>query len=191
MKKIRLALFASGSGSNARRIMEYFADHERIEIGLLLSNKKDAGALQHAVACGVAHRYLHSREFKEGHEVLHILQGHGIDRIVLAGFLLLVPEVVISFYANKIVNIHPALLPKYGGKGMYGHFVHEAVAAAGEIESGITIHLVNEHFDEGRILEQHHTPLLPSDGPSEIEAKVRALELLFFAPAIETWLIHA
>jgi phosphoribosylglycinamide formyltransferase-1 len=190
MEKIRLALFASGSGSNARRIMEYFTDHERIEIGLLLSNKKDAGALQHAAACGIPHRYIPSKEFKEGIVVLDCLEEYRIDRIVLAGFLLLVPEKVIASYANKIVNIHPALLPKYGGKGMYGHFVHEAVAAACEKESGITIHLVNEHFDEGRILEQHRASLLPTDGPIEIEGKVRALELQFFAPAIEAWLAH-
>jgi phosphoribosylglycinamide formyltransferase 1 len=190
MEKIRLAIFASGSGSNARRIMEYFADHASIEIGLLLSNKKDAGALQHAAACGIGHRYIPSKDFKEGTIVLALLKEHRIDQIILAGFLLLVPEMVIASFANKIINIHPALLPKYGGKGMYGHFVHEAVAAAAEKESGITIHLVNERFDEGRILEQHHMPLLPSDGPIEIEAKVRALELQFFAPAIEAWLMH-
>lgn len=189
MKKIRLALFASGTGSNARKMMDHFRDHDSIAVALLLANKADAGALEHARECNIPHQYLPNSSFRSGEEIVALLRDHHIDAIVLAGFLLLIPSVLIEAYPDRIVNIHPALLPKFGGKGMYGHFVHEAVAAAGEDESGITIHLVNAAYDEGRILAQHRTALTPGDTPLTIEAKVRQLELEHYATSVEHWLM--
>ncbi|MEN9640454.1 MAG: hypothetical protein RLZZ262_2323 [Bacteroidota bacterium] len=189
MRKTRIALFASGSGSNARKIMEYFAQHDRIEVGLLLANKAEAGALVHAHECGIPHQFLPNSVFRQGTPIVEELREHRIDVVVLAGFLLLIPPALIEAYPNRIVNIHPALLPKYGGKGMYGHFVHEAVAAAGEVESGITIHLVTEAYDEGPILAQHRATLTSEDNALTIENKVRKLELEHFAVEIEKWIL--
>lgn len=190
MTKTRIALFASGTGSNARRMMEYFASHERIEVGLLLANKADAGALQHAADCGIPHHYLPNSQFRLGAPVVDLLQEYRIDAVVLAGFLLLIPPALLQAYPHRIVNIHPALLPRYGGKGMYGHYVHEAVAAAGEHESGITIHIVTEAYDEGPILAQHLVALTAADDASTIEAKVRRLELEHYAQEIERWILR-
>jgi phosphoribosylglycinamide formyltransferase 1 len=188
MNKTRIAIFASGSGSNALRLMEHFNHNPSAEVVLLLSNKIEAGALKHAADCGVPHLHFTNAEFRSALAVVESLHNHSVDIIVLAGFLLLIPHAIIEAYPDKIVNIHPALLPKYGGKGMYGHFVHEAVAAAGETESGITIHLVNSKYDEGRVLEQFRVALGESPSPASIEAKVRQLELQHFAPTIEQWI---
>lgn len=190
MTTTRIALFASGTGSNARRIMEYFAEHNRIEVGLLLANKADAGALQHAAECGIPHHYLPNEQFRQGAPVVELLHEYRIDAIVLAGFLLLIPPALIAAYPHRIVNIHPALLPNYGGKGMYGHFVHEAVAAAGEQESGITIHIVTEAYDEGPVLAQHRVGLTSEDDARTIESKVRRLELEHYAQEIEHWILQ-
>jgi len=191
MKKIRIALFASGSGSNALRIMEYFKGHPSIEVALLLSNKSDAGALLHAQNHKVANYYLSNFEFRDGQSILEKLKQHQVDAIVLAGFLLLIPSNLIAAYEDKILNIHPSLLPKHGGKGMYGHKVHEAVEKACERESGITIHLVNERFDEGRVIAQFRVPLDLGVNATEIEAEVRVLEIVHYAPAIENWLLNS
>jgi phosphoribosylglycinamide formyltransferase-1 len=189
MTSIRVAIFASGSGSNARRIMEYFKGHPTIHIDLLISNKTEAGALLHAAECGVPSVSISNAAMRQGDEVLHVLESHQIDVIVLAGFMLLVPSCLIEAYTDRIVNIHPALLPKFGGKGMYGHHVHEAVHEANESESGITIHLVNARYDEGPILAQFSVPLATTDTADDIERKVRALEIAHYAPTIEEWLV--
>ncbi len=185
---VRLAILASGAGSNARNIINYFTARPDVEIALIASNKKDAGVLTIATENSIPTFILNRSNFLEGEEFLNLLSEHKIDAIILAGFLLKVPANLIAAYPDKIINIHPALLPKYGGKGMYGHFVHEAVAANGEKESGITIHFVNEHYDEGAILFQAHAALSEQPTADEIEKKVRALEMEHFPGVIDGWL---
>lgn len=183
--KHRIAILASGAGSNAKRIIEYFKDSPNVRIELVASNKIDAGVLVIAQQNGIDTYLLNSANFKKSDEFLKELQRREITFVVLAGFLLQVPENLTRAFHNRMINIHPALLPSYGGKGMYGHFVHEAVHAAGEKESGITIHFVNEHYDEGEIFFQAKTSIDPTDGAAEIEQKVRALEIEHFAPTLE------
>ena len=185
----RIAIFATGSGSNAEAIMRYFQNNADIEISLLLSNKAEAGALTHAKNYGVRSVVFNRATFFETEEILEKLQEAQIDLIVLAGFLWKIPAYLIAAYPNKIINIHPALLPKFGGKGMYGMHVHEAVKAAGEKESGITIHLVNEHYDEGTILLQEKVDILPEDTASTIAKKVLQLEHAHLSPLIEKYLL--
>jgi phosphoribosylglycinamide formyltransferase-1 len=186
-EKIRLAVFASGSGTNAEQIMLRFQHHLQIEVALVLSNKADAFVLERAKKFGVPSKVFNRQQFRETGEVLSWLTDHRITHIVLAGFMWLMPENIIRAYPNKIINIHPALLPKFGGKGMYGHHVHEAVKAAGETETGITIHLVNEHYDEGKILFQASTAVTSSDTPETIANKVHALEYQHYPEQIEKW----
>jgi len=183
MKKI--AVFASGSGSNARKIMEYFQEHPGIRVALLVSNKADAGALEIARSFGVPTHTINRNSFYQTTELLEVLRMHDIHFIALAGFLWLVPAYLVQAYPQRIVNIHPALIPKFCGKGMFGHHVHEAVKAAGETESGMTIHFVNEHYDEGDIILQVRTPLSPDDDAHRIAAKVLQLEHAHFAKTIE------
>ena len=183
--KHRIAILASGAGSNAKRIIEYFKDSPNVCIDLVASNKIDAGVLAIAQQHGIETFLLNSANFKNSDAFLQELQKREITFVVLAGFLLQVPENLTRAFHNRMINIHPALLPAYGGKGMYGHFVHEAVHAAGEKESGITIHFVNEHYDEGEIFFQAKTTIDPTDGAAEIEQKVRALEIEHFAPTLE------
>jgi phosphoribosylglycinamide formyltransferase-1 len=171
-----IAIFASGAGSNARKIIEYFSERKDINVKLIISNKKDAGVLPIAKAAAID-TYVVSREsFYHSTDLLVMLEQHQIDFIVLAGFLWLIPAYLIKHFPDSIVNIHPALLPKYGGKGMYGHFVHEAVHQAGESYSGITIHLVNEKYDEGSIVFQEKCEILPTDQVVDIAKKVQILE---------------
>ncbi|MFM7091701.1 MAG: phosphoribosylglycinamide formyltransferase [Bacteroidota bacterium] len=171
-----IAIFASGAGSNARKIIEYFSERKDINVKLIISNKKDAGVLPIAKAAAID-TYVVSREsFYHSTDLLVMLEQHQIDFIVLAGFLWLIPAYLIKHFPDSIVNIHPALLPKYGGKGMYGHFVHEAVHLAGESYSGITIHLVNEKYDEGSIVFQKKCEILPTDQVVDIAKKVQILE---------------
>jgi len=148
----RIAIFASGSGTNARKIMEYFQDHPKISVHLVLSNNPDAYVLTRAHQFNIPTLTFSRQELYQSSHILDILSVQGIDFIVLAGFLWLIPSYILKAYPNQIVNIHPALLPTYGGKGMYGMRVHEAVIAAGEKESGISIHYVNENYDEGQII---------------------------------------
>lgn len=189
-KKFRLAIFASGSGTNAEEIFKYFKDHDYIGVTLLLSNKPDAFALQRASKFGIPSAVVTREEFKEGSRLLSLLSDSGATHIVLAGFLWLVPTYLIHAFPEKIINIHPALLPRYGGKGMYGAKVHEAVKAAGDVESGITIHLVNEHYDEGTILFQARCPITPDQTPEEIAACVHALEYEHYPRVIEKWVME-
>lgn len=189
-KKFRLAIFASGSGTNAEEIFKHFKDHDYIGVTLLLSNKPDAFALQRASKFGIQSAVFTREEFKEGSRLLSLLSDSGATHIVLAGFLWLVPTYLIHAFPEKIINIHPALLPRYGGKGMYGAKVHEAVKAAGDVESGITIHLVNEHYDEGTILFQARCPITPDQTPEEIAACVHALEYEHYPRVIEKWVME-
>ena len=187
MKK-NIAIFASGSGSNAENIIRYFQKSDSATVSLVLSNKSDAYVLERAHRLGVPSNVFPKEDWIAGDEILAILQEYRIDFIVLAGFLVRVPDLLLHAYPGKIINIHPALLPKFGGKGMYGDKVHEAVVAAGEKESGITIHYINEHYDEGAIIFQASCPVLPSDTPDEVAAKVHALEYAHYPHVIESLL---
>lgn len=188
MKK-KIAIFASGGGSNAREIMRYFEHHTQIEVALLVSNKAEAGVLDIADSYAIPTLLISKKGFYESNEILESLTDYSIDFIVLAGFLWLIPSYLVTAYPNQIVNIHPALLPKYGGKGMYGHHVHEAVKAANESVSGMTIHYVNAHYDEGNIIYQATCALDAADSVGEIAAKVLALEHQYFSKVIESTLL--
>lgn len=187
MKKFRIAIFASGSGSNAEAIIKYFQQHESIEVSLLLSNNAQALALTRAQQHQVEIKVFNRTQFRESDEVLHWLKEYEITHIVLAGFMWLVPSNLTKNFSGKIINIHPALLPKFGGKGMYGMFVHEAVKAAGETETGITIHEVNEHYDEGKVLFQASCEVHATDTPEIIARNVQQLEHLHYPKVIEQW----
>jgi phosphoribosylglycinamide formyltransferase 1 len=184
-----IAIFASGGGSNARAILQYFQHHATIKIVLVVSNRSKAGVLEVAKDFDVPTRIIGKQEFYESENLLSQLRDFEVDYIVLAGFLLLVPKYITDNFYKKILNIHPALLPKYGGKGMYGHFVHEAVQAAGEKSSGITIHYANEHYDEGDIIFQAQTELNDDDNATEIARKVLALEHHYYPRMIEKVLL--
>jgi phosphoribosylglycinamide formyltransferase-1 len=183
--KQRLAILASGGGSNADNIMRHFEHSELAEVVLLACNKPGAGAFDVAAKWHVPSMSIDKSNFKESAIFLKKLQELQVDWVILAGFLWKVPAHLVKAFENRIINIHPALLPKYGGKGMYGHFVHEAVHAAGEKESGITIHFVNEHYDEGATIFQAKANVESTDGPHEIEMKVRSLEIAHFPRVIE------
>ena len=176
-KKIeRLAIFASGTGSNAEKIITYFAQNPVIIISLIVCNRPDAGVLEIARKYGIETLLLEKEKFFRGNAYTQELRNKQIDLIVLAGFLWKIPARLIDAFRGNILNIHPSLLPKYGGKGMYGHFVHEAVIEAGEKETGITIHLVDEHYDHGRHLFQAVCPVLQGDTPETLAARVLRLE---------------
>ena len=184
-----LALFASGSGTNAEEILKRFQSHTSIQVELLLSNNPQAYALERAKKYGVPSRVFNRTIFRESEDVLAWLKEKNITHLVLAGFMWLVPDYLIKAFPGRIINIHPALLPKFGGKGMYGMHVHEAVKATGEKETGITIHDVNEHYDEGKILFQAKCDVLPSDTPEQIANKVHQLEYAHYPRVIEEWVL--
>lgn len=186
-RKIRLAIFASGNGSNAEAIMRHFGDHARIEVALVASNNPDAGVLARAKNLNVPSWVFSKPEFAAANGVLQRLQAERIDIIVLAGFLWLMPPVILDAFGGRIVNVHPSLLPKFGGKGMYGMNVHRAVKAAGETETGITIHEVNARYDEGAILFQASCPIFAADTPEQIQANVNQLEHRHYPTVIEHW----
>jgi phosphoribosylglycinamide formyltransferase 1 len=183
-----IAIFASGGGSNALKIIQYFQNHEQIKVALIIANKPNIGVLKIADEYEIPSAVINRQQWNEEHQVIELLEAHSIELIVLAGFLWLMPSKLVSAFPNKILNIHPALLPKYGGKGMYGHFVHEAVKAAGEHESGMTIHFVNEKYDEGHIIFQAKCKIAISDSAEDIARKVLALEHEHYARIIETLL---
>lgn len=187
--KFRIAIFASGSGTNAEAIIKYFQEHDAIEVTLLLSNNSQAYALERAKKFGITSGVFNRSQFRESNDVLNKLGDHAITHIVLAGFLWLVPPNLIDAFPSRIVNIHPALLPKYGGKGMYGSNVHEAVRAANEKETGITIHVVDEHYDEGDVLFQARCEINPDDTPEAIAQKVHLLEHAHYPKEIERWIM--
>lgn len=179
-----IAIFASGAGSNAQKIIEYFQDETRAKVALVVSNKKDAGVLQIAREYEIPTLVIDRASFYESERILGELAGYQIDFIALAGFLWLLPAYLLRAFPRRIVNIHPALLPKFGGKGMYGMHVHQAVRAAGERQTGITIHYVNERYDEGDIIFQATCPVAPQDSPATIAANVQRLEHRHFPEVI-------
>jgi phosphoribosylglycinamide formyltransferase 1 len=187
MNKFNLAIFASGSGTNAEEIMKYFKHHPSITVSILLSNNPEAYALERAKKFAIPTKVFSRKEFKETTLILDWLKEHSITHVVLAGFLWLIPDYLIKAYPNKIINIHPALLPKYGGKGMYGAKVHEAVKASAEKETGITIHLVNEHYDEGEIVFQAKCPIDQTFTADQIANCVHKLEYEHYPRIIEQW----
>jgi len=186
----RIALFASGSGTNVENIANYFKGNSEIEIGLVLSNRKDAYVLERAKKQGIPSMVFNREEFYQSNIVVNQLLEYNIDFVVLAGFLWLIPTNLIQAFPKKIINIHPALLPKHGGKGMYGGKVHEAVVANHENESGITIHFVNEHYDEGDIIFQSSCEVLPTDSADDVASKVHTLEYEHFPKVIEQWILN-
>jgi phosphoribosylglycinamide formyltransferase-1 len=181
----RIAIFASGSGSNAEKICEYFEDRTDVQVNLILTNNPQAGVIQRARKFRIPVVVFDRKTFYETDRIVELLRNNEIDLIVLAGFMILIPGSLLGTYSEKMVNIHPALLPKYGGKGMYGHFVHEAVVANAEKESGITIHFVNENYDEGNIIFQASCEVAASDTPDDVARKVQVLEHVHFPKVID------
>ncbi len=183
-----IAIFASGNGSNAENIINYFADNEQINIKLILANNKNAYVIQRAKNHNINCVIVSKNEYKKADYVLDIMKSNSIDAIILAGFLWLIPESLIDYYTDRIVNIHPALLPKYGGKGMYGMNVHRAVIKHGEKESGITIHKVNKEYDKGEIIFNAKCKINSNDTAETLAEKVHELEYKYFPKVIEEWL---
>ena len=180
----RIAIFASGKGSNADSLCSHLVNHASLKVELILSDRKEAGVFGVAEKHGVQAIYLNKELLTNPDQVVALLKEHHIDVLVLAGYLKLIPKEWIVAYPGKVFNLHPALLPKFGGKGMYGMHVHRAVAAARETETGITIHEVNEHYDEGKIIFQARTTVEPTDSPERIAEKIASLEKAFFAKVI-------
>ena len=180
-----IAILASGSGTNAENIIRYFREKGSACVGLVLTNRQNAFVLERAKRLEVPCRYFAKSDWESGEAILSVLQEHDIDFVVLAGFLARVPDAILHAYPNKMINIHPSLLPKFGGKGMYGDRVHEAVIAAGEKESGITIHYTNEHYDEGAVICQEKCPVLPGDAPDDLAQRIHKLEYEYYPKVIE------
>lgn len=185
MNKKRMAIFVSGSGTNCENIIQHFANHDNVEVALVWSNRADAYALKRAEKYSIPTIVMGRKDFNDANKVLPVLEEYRIDFIVLAGFLLMIPNFLVQAYDHRMVNLHPALLPKYGGKGMYGHHVHEAVKVAGEKETGMTVHWVSEICDGGEIIAQYKIPLSPEDTPDDIAAKEHELEMKYFPKVIE------
>jgi phosphoribosylglycinamide formyltransferase-1 len=181
----RIAVFASGSGTNAENIALYFKDKADVEIVCFLTNNSDAYVIKRGEKLQIPTFIFSRKDFKESNNVIDYLKEMKVDFVVLAGFLWLLPENLIQMFPNRIVNIHPALLPKYGGKGMYGMNVHKAVVANQEKESGITIHMVSEKYDEGEIVFQAKCALESSDSPEDVAQKIHKLEYEHFPKVIE------
>lgn len=183
MKK--LAIFASGSGSNAENIFNYFIENKEIEISLILTNNPRAGVIERANRMNIPVVIFNRNTFSKSDKIVELLKNQGIDWVILAGFLWLIPKNLIESFPEKIINIHPALLPKFGGKGMWGHHVHEAVVAQKEKESGITIHYVNEKYDEGKVIFQAKCTVNETDTADTVAEKVHQLEYEHFPKIIE------
>lgn len=188
MNRINIAIFVSGSGTNCENLIKYFADSERVNCALVVSNKADAYGLVRATNLGVPTAVAPKPELNDPEVMMPLLQQYDIQFIVLAGFLPLVPNFLIEAFPRRIINIHPALLPKYGGKGMWGHHVHEAVKAAGERETGMTVHFVTPVCDSGEIIAQYRTPLLPTDSVDDIAEKEHVLEMEHFPKVVEQFI---
>jgi phosphoribosylglycinamide formyltransferase 1 len=181
----RIAIFASGTGTNAKKIIDHFIASDKIAVTLIVCNKPNAGVIQIAEEYQISVLLIEKKKFLEGNHYIDELRNAGITFIVLAGFLWKLPLALIKAYQNKIVNIHPALLPKYGGKGMYGHHVHEAVIKTAEKESGITIHYVDELYDHGQHIFQTTCPVLPDDTPEKLAKRIQLLEHEYYPKVIE------
>lgn len=182
----KIAVFASGSGTNFQQICEYFQQSDKAQVDILIVNKKDAYVRERAKALGIEQRYFTREDFYNSDKIVDLLTLRKTDLIVLAGFLWLVPQNLLAAFPNKIVNIHPALLPAYGGKGMYGHHVHQAVIAARESKSGITIHYVNEQYDRGDIIFQAECSLTDQDTVETLEEKIHLLEKEYYPKVIDS-----
>jgi phosphoribosylglycinamide formyltransferase-1 len=185
-----IAIFASGSGTNAQRLIEHFSSITDTNISILLTNKKNARVIERAKKLNVPVRIFDREEFYYSENIAVFLQNEGVDWVVLAGFLWLIPENLLKIFPKKIVNIHPALLPKYGGKGMYGMNVHQAVIDANEKESGITIHYVNEEYDKGSVIFQATCPVDETDTPESLAAKIHELEYKYFPVVMEKLILN-
>ncbi len=182
---INIAIFASGNGTNAENLIKHFIGNDFIRVNLILSNKRDAFVLERAKKYKVAYVVLSKEEINREEKITCILKDYQIDFIVLAGFLLMVPGFLVKLYDHKIINIHPSLLPKFGGKGMYGRNVHIRVKETMEKETGITIHFLSEEYDQGNIIEQQRVSLSPKDTIDDIETKVHALEKKYYPQIVE------
>lgn len=185
MNKVNVAVFVSGGGTNCENLITYFKEFETVNIALVISNKADAYALVRAKRHGVPTAVVPKAELHDEQKVLQLLRDYDIQFIVLAGFLPLVPDYLINAFPRRIINLHPALLPKFGGKGMWGHHVHEAVKAAGETETGMTIHYVTPVCDGGEIIAQYHVSLSPTDTVDDIAEKEHQLEMQYFPTVVE------
>ncbi len=185
MEQKRIAIFASGSGSNCENLIRYFKDSEMVKCALVVSNKSDAYVLERAQRLGVPTAVMPKVQFNDPEAMLPLLKKYDIAFIVLAGFLPLVPNFLLDAFPRRIVNLHPALLPKYGGKGMWGHHVHEAVKAAGETETGMTVHWVTPVCDGGDIIAQYKCEIAPSDSVDDIAEKEHQLEMRYFPEVVE------
>ena len=181
----KIAILASGSGSNAENIANYFKGSDYAGVSFIIANNPDAYVIERAKRLGIEYAVVTKAQFMEADSIIDMLKERDIDFVVLAGFLLLVPAKLIQAYPGRIVNIHPALLPKHGGKGMYGDRVHKAVVESGDTESGITIHLIDEQYDKGTTFFQAKCPVLPTDTPDDVATKVHALEYEHFPHVIE------
>ena len=182
---MNIAIFVSGSGSNCENIIQYFQNNKQANIALVVSNRSDAYALVRAKKLNVTTKVLPKAEFNNQEMVMKLMADYRIDFIVLAGFLLMIPDWLISAYQHRMINLHPALLPKFGGIGMYGHYVHEAIRKANETETGMTVHWVSPVCDGGEIIAQFRTPITPDDTPDDIAAKEHVLEMKHFPQVIE------
>lgn len=191
MKKVNIAIFVSGGGTNCENIIRFFKDSDKIFPALVVCNKPNAPALGKALRLGVPTQVVTKEELNSEAVMMSLLQQYCIDFIVLAGFLPLVPDFLVSTYARKIINIHPSLLPKYGGKGMWGHHVHEAVKAAGDMETGMTVHWVTPVCDGGEIIAQYKVALKPEDTAAMIADKEHVLEMKYYPLVIEKVLHEA
>lgn len=182
---INLAIFVSGGGTNCENIIKYFKGSDKVNIALVVANKAGIPALEKAERLGVPTRVVPKADLNREDVLLPLMKEYSIDFIVLAGFLLVIPDFLIREYDHRMINLHPALLPKFGGMGMYGHHVHEAVKAAGETETGMTVHWVSGTVDGGKIIAQFRTPITPDDTPDDIAAKEHVLEMEHFPQVIE------
>ena len=185
---VNMAIFVSGGGTNCENIIKYFEVSDVARAALVISNKANAGAVEKAERLGVPVKVVPKAALNDPDVILPLLKEYSIDFIVLAGFLLVIPGFLIDEYDHRMINLHPALLPKYGGIGMYGHHVHEAVKAAGETETGMTVHWVTREVDGGDIIAQFSTPISPEDTPDDIAAKEHVLEMEHFPKVIENLL---
>lgn len=191
MEKKRVAIFASGSGSNAMNLINHFNGRTDIEIAFVLTNNSEAGIIQKAENAGIEVIVLSNEDVSKSEVLLSICEEANISWVVLAGYLRLVPKAFIDHYEERIINLHPALLPNYGGKGMYGQHVHRAVVENGEKESGITIHFVNSEFDKGRIIAQFKCAVLEDDDANDVDRKIRVLEQSYLPIVVEKTILNA
>lgn len=191
MDKKRVAIFASGSGSNAMNLIQHFKGHSSIEVAFVLTNNSNAGIIKKADDAGVKTIVLSNADVAQGDVLINLCNEENISWIVLAGYLRLVPADFIDSYENRIINLHPALLPKFGGKGMFGQHVHRAVVESGETESGITIHFVNSEFDKGRIIAQFRCSVNVKDTATDVDRKIRVLEQSYLPAVVEKTILNS